>query len=68
MKPVDTWPSLDDFRVDAERLAILLLSIYQTAPTEAELLLVQHALRAQWQRGWVAHAQSVPTRRQKRES
>ena len=52
-------PDLDDFHDDAIRLAVLLLGL-RGEPTEGEVLLTAQALRAQWQRGWVAHAQWCP--------
>jgi hypothetical protein len=57
-------PDLDDFHDDAIRLAVLLLG-RRGEPAEAEILLVEQALRGQWHNGWVAHAQSIPRRRAK---
>ena len=40
----------EDFAIDAERLAVLLLA---REPTEAELRIAAEALRAQFRRGWI---------------
>jgi hypothetical protein len=57
-------PDLDDFHDAAVALAVLLLG-QRGEPTGAEILLIEQALRAQWQNGWVAHAQSLPQRRRR---
>jgi hypothetical protein len=55
-------PDLDDFYDDAFALVVLLLG-KRGEPTEAEILLVEQALRAQCQNCWVAHEQAMPRRR-----
>jgi hypothetical protein len=55
-------PALDDFHHDAIALAALLLGRCRK-PTEAEILVIEQALRGVWHAGWVAHAQSLPRRR-----
>ena len=57
-----TLPAPADFYDDALRLAVLLLG-RRGEPTEAEVILIEEALAAQWRAGWLAHAASLPRRR-----